>query len=91
MKSPPLHFSQVGRLPQLLSAADRVFDFVVGDLPPPLLDRDGLHLHEHFDAFLFVVRARHAPIATVEQAAHMLRPGQVIGFVLNFAHNRIVR
>ena len=91
MESPPLHFSQVGRLPRLLSAADRVFDFVVADLPPLLPDRDGLHLQEHFDGFLFVVRARHAPIEMVEQAAQMLRPGQVLGFVLNFAHDRVAR
>lgn len=90
MKSPPLHFSEVGRLPRLLGAADRVFDFVIGDLPPLLPDRDGLHLQEHFDGFLFVVRARHAPIETVERAAQMLRPGQVLGFVLNCAHDRIV-
>lgn len=89
MKSPPLHFSEVGRLPRLLSAADRVFDFVVGDLPPLLPDRDGLHLQEHFDGFLFVVRARHAPIDTVARAAHMLRQEQVLGFVLNFAHGRL--
>jgi Mrp family chromosome partitioning ATPase len=90
MKSPPLHFSEVSRLPRLLSAADRVFDFVIGDLPPLLPDRDGLHLQEHFDGFLFVVRARHAAIETIERAAHMLRPGQVLGFVLNFAHDRTV-
>jgi Mrp family chromosome partitioning ATPase len=90
MKSPPLHFSEVGRLPRLLSAADRVFDFVIGDLPPLLPDRHGLHLQEHFDGFLFVVRARHAAIETVERAAQMVRPGHVLGFVLNFAHDRTV-
>ena len=90
MKSPPLHFSEVGRLPRLLSAADRVFDFVIGDLPPLLPDRDGLHLQQHFDGFLFVVRARHAAIETVERAAQMVRPGHVLGFVLNFAHDRTV-
>ena len=69
MKSPPLHFSEVGRLPRLLSAADRVFDFVIGDLPPLLPDRDGLHLQEHFDGFLFVVRARHAAVETIERGS----------------------
>jgi len=89
MKRAPFHASEVARLPRLLSAADRVFDFVIGDLPPLLPDRDGLGLRDHFDGFVFVVRSRHAPLETLQQAAHQLRPESVLGFVLNFEHERM--
>ncbi len=71
------------RLPRLLNAADRVFDFVIGDCPPLLPDADTLLLQDHFDGFVFVVRSRHAPLETVRRAARMLRQGLVLGFVLN--------
>jgi Mrp family chromosome partitioning ATPase len=71
------------RLPRLLNAADRVFDFVIGDCPPLLPDTETLLLQDHFDGFVFVVRSRHAPLETVRRAARMLRQGLVVGFVLN--------
>jgi len=71
------------RLPALLSAADRVFDFVVGDCPPLLPDREGASLRDLFDGFVFVVRSRHAPLETVRRAARLLQPERVVGFVLN--------
>jgi Mrp family chromosome partitioning ATPase len=73
------------RLPRLLSAADRVFDFVIGDLPPLLPDRQGAELRGHFDALVLVVRARHAPLETLQHAAHLLRRERVLGMVLNAA------
>jgi Mrp family chromosome partitioning ATPase len=71
------------RLKHLLSAADRVFDFVVGDCPPLTPDADTLLLQDHFDGFVFVVRSRHAPLESVARAARMLRPELVVGFALN--------
>jgi Mrp family chromosome partitioning ATPase len=81
----------VERLPRLLSAADRVFDFVVGDCPPLLPDGEGLLVQDHFDGFVFVVRSRNAPLDTVKRTAQMLRPGMVVGFVLNGQHDLIPR
>jgi Mrp family chromosome partitioning ATPase len=75
------------RLPRLLSAADRVFDYVVGDCPPVLGSPDGRSLLDHFDALVFVVRSRTAPIETLQRAAHMLRAERCVGLVLN-AHGR---
>ena len=71
------------RLKPLLNAADRVFDFVIGDCPPLTPDAETLLLQDHFDGFVFVVRSRHAPLETVARAARMLRQGLVVGFVLN--------
>jgi len=79
------------RLPRLLSAADRVFDFVVGDCPPLMPDGESLLVQDHFDGFVFVVRSRHAPLDTVRRTARMLRPGMVVGFVLNGQHDLIPR
>jgi Mrp family chromosome partitioning ATPase len=79
----PLEARAANRLPRLLSAADRVFDFVVGDCPPLLPDAEALVLQDHFDGFVFVVRSRHAPLDTVRRTVHMMRPGIVVGFVLN--------
>jgi Mrp family chromosome partitioning ATPase len=81
--------SMATRLPRLLSAADRVFDFVVGDCPPLLPQPEALFLQDHFDGFVFVVRSRHARLETVARAARMLRPGLVAGFVLNAQHDRL--
>jgi Mrp family chromosome partitioning ATPase len=87
----PLERLAAERLPRLLSAADRVFDFVIGDCPPLLPDPEGLFLQDHFDAFVFVVRSRHAPVETVRRAARMLRPELVVGFVLNAQHDWLRR
>jgi Mrp family chromosome partitioning ATPase len=83
LRARPLERLAAERLPRLLSAADRVFDFVVADCPPLLPDAEGLFLQDHLDGFVFVVRARHAPLATLGRAALLLRPGLVLGFVLN--------
>jgi len=71
------------RLPRLLSAADRVFDYVVGDCPPVLAGSEGLALLDHFDALVFVVRSRAAPIETLQRAAHLVRAERCVGLVLN--------
>jgi len=79
----PLEPAAADRLPRLLSAADRVFDYVVADCPPLLPDPDSLPLQDLFDGFVFVVRSRHTPLESVRRAARMLRPGVVVGFALN--------
>ena len=79
----PLEPHAIDRLPSLLNAADRVFDFVVGDCPPLTPDAEALLLQDFFDGFVFVVRSRHAPLESVARAARMLRHGMILGFVLN--------
>ncbi|HUL77500.1 MAG TPA: CpsD/CapB family tyrosine-protein kinase [Vicinamibacteria bacterium] len=71
------------RLPALLSAADRVFDWVVVDCPPLLETSSAAALGALVDGFILVVRSRHAPRETVRQAAGRLPPGQLVGLVLN--------
>ena len=71
------------RLAVLLRAADRVFDFVVADCPPLLEGGGAAGLQEHLDGFVFVVRSRRSPRQTVQQAASLLRPGLIVGLVLN--------
>jgi Mrp family chromosome partitioning ATPase len=87
----PLEPAASERLPRLLNAAERVFDFVIGDCPPLLPDSESLLLQDQFDGFVFVVRSRHAPLETVRRAARMLRPGMVVGFVLNAQRDLIKR
>lgn len=71
------------RLSTLLRATDRVFDYVVADCPPLLEERDDLALPDHLDGFVFVVRSRHAERESIRQAATRLRPGLIVGVVLN--------
>jgi Mrp family chromosome partitioning ATPase len=77
------------RLRQLMRAADRVFDFVVADCPPAAAFRESA-LGDLFDGFVFVVRSRHASRETVRQAARLVPPHQLLGFVLN-AHADLLR
>jgi Mrp family chromosome partitioning ATPase len=71
------------RFAALLSAADRVFDYVVADCPP-LLDGDGdAVLQDHLDGFVLVVRSRHLPRETIRRAADLIRPDRIVGLVLN--------
>jgi Mrp family chromosome partitioning ATPase len=79
------------RLPRLLAAADRVFDFVIADCSPLLPDPDALFLQDHLDGFVLVVRSRHAPRETVARAARMLPPELVVGFVLNAQRDLLKR
>ncbi len=71
------------RLATLLRAADRVFDYVVADCPPLLEGGDATVLQGLLDGFVFVVRSRHAQRETIRRAAALLRPGLMVGVVLN--------
>jgi Mrp family chromosome partitioning ATPase len=71
------------RLAALLRATDRVFDYVVADCPPLLAEAEGVSLQDHLDGFVFVVRSRRAPRETIQRAAALLKPGQIVGLVLN--------
>jgi Mrp family chromosome partitioning ATPase len=71
------------RLATLLRAADRVFDYVVADCPPLLEGRDATVLQGHLDGFVFVVRSRRAQRETIRRAAALVRPGLMVGVVLN--------
>jgi succinoglycan biosynthesis transport protein ExoP len=74
------------RLPILLEAADRVFDYVIVDCPPLLPVADAIVAQDLLDGFVFVVRSRHSPRDTIERAASLLRPGAIAGLVLNAQH-----
>ncbi len=71
------------RLASLLAAADRVFDYVVVDCPPLLPVADAVLVQDLLDGFLFVVRSRHSPRETIQQAYSLLRPESVAGLVMN--------
>lgn len=71
------------RLATLLRAADRVFDYVVADSPPLLEGGDATLLQGHLDGFVFVVRSRNAQRETIRRAATLVRPGLMVGVVLN--------
>jgi len=71
------------RLATLLRAADRVFDYVVADCPPLLEEGDATVLQGHLDGFVFVVRSRYAERESIRRAATRLRPGLIVGVVLN--------
>lgn len=75
------------RLPRLLRAADRVFDYVVLDFPPLLPVADAVVVQDHVDGFVFVVRSRHSPRETIQKAASLLKPGSIAGVVLNGQHD----
>ena len=78
------------RMATMLEAATRSFDYVVLDCPPLMTVADAVLLQDHIDGFVFVVRARHAPREAVQRAASVLKPGAVLGTVLN-GQREIVR
>jgi Mrp family chromosome partitioning ATPase len=71
------------RFARLLEAADRVFDYVIVDCPPLLPVADAVVAQDLLDGFVFVVRSRHSPRETIERAVSLLRPGVIVGVVLN--------
>jgi Mrp family chromosome partitioning ATPase len=75
------------RLPRLLRAADRVFDYVVLDFPPLMPVADAVVVQDNVDGFVFVVRSRHSPRETIQKAAALLKPGSIAGVVLNGQHD----
>jgi Mrp family chromosome partitioning ATPase len=75
------------RLVKLLQAADRVFDFVIVDCPPLLPVADAVVIQDLLDGFVFVVRSRHSPRETIQQAVSLLKPGSIAGLVLNAQHD----
>ena len=79
------------RLAILLRATDRVFDYVVADCPPALEEGDGAALQDHLDGFIFVVRSRRAPRETIQRAAALLKPGLIVGLVLNAQRDLLPR
>ena len=77
------------RMAALLDAARRGFSYVVVDCPPLVPVADAFVLQDHLDGFVFVVRSRHAPRETVVRATSLLKPGAILGIVLN-AHHEII-
>ena len=71
------------RMTTLLEAATRSFAYVVLDCPPLMTVADAVLLQDHLDGFVFVVRARHAPREAVVRATSLLKPGAILGTVLN--------
>jgi succinoglycan biosynthesis transport protein ExoP len=67
----------------LLESADRVFDYVIVDCPPLLPVADAVVIQDLLDGFVFVVRSRHSPRETIQRAISVIRPGLVVGLVLN--------
>ncbi len=75
------------RLAQLFRAVDRVFDYVIVDCPPLLPVADAVVIQDLLEGFVFVVRSRHSPRETIQQAASLLKPGAIVGLVLNAQHS----
>ena len=85
MESPEILSSP--RMTRLFEAADRVFDFVIVDCPPLLPVADAVVIQDLLDGFVFVVRSRHSPRETIQQAVGLIKPGLVAGLVLNGQHD----
>jgi Mrp family chromosome partitioning ATPase len=75
------------RFARLLESADRVFDHVVVDCPPLLPVADAVVIQDLIDGFVFVVRSRHSPRETIQQAVSLLKPSAITGLVLNAHHD----
>jgi protein-tyrosine kinase len=79
----PTELLQSDRLPNVLGALSRHFDWVVIDSAPVIPVTDAVSLARHADATLLVVRAGHTPHQSVTAACTLLGPKHVIGIVLN--------
>ena len=76
------------RLTALLKSADRVFDYAVLDCPPLLAGPEAPGVQERLDGTVFVVRARHTRREAVREAARLLDPERLCGYVLNGRRGR---
>ena len=74
------------RMATLVEAARQQFDVVMLDCAPLAPVADSLAVQDLVDGFLFVVRARHCPRASVVRARNLLRADKIIGTVLNDEH-----
>jgi Mrp family chromosome partitioning ATPase len=74
---------QSDRMRALLDLARASFDAVILDCPPLVPVADSLLLQDLLDGFVFVVRARRAPLETVTTAMAQLKPDRVAAVVLN--------
>lgn len=72
----------------LLKSADRVFDYTVLDCPPLLPGPEVAALQDQTDGLVFVVRTRHTKREAVRQAARLLDPARLCGYVLNGQRSR---
>ncbi|HXK10018.1 MAG TPA: CpsD/CapB family tyrosine-protein kinase [Vicinamibacteria bacterium] len=66
-----------------LRAARAAFDDVIVDVPPLLAVADTVLMQDLMDGFLFVVRSRMTPRAAILDALGRLKPGKVLGVILN--------
>jgi len=71
------------RMDALLKSARGAFDYVVLDAMPLVPVTDATFMQDLVDGFLLVVRYRMASRAAVEQGLAKLRPGRVLGLVMN--------
>jgi Mrp family chromosome partitioning ATPase len=72
------------RMAQLLNTARQAFDAIMVDSPPVFPDADGvLWLQDHTDGFLFVVRARYTPRATIRASLDHLQADRIHGHIFN--------
>jgi len=67
----------------LLRAARAAFDDVIVDVPPLLPVADTVLMQDLVDGFLFVVRSRMTPREAILDALGRLKPGKVLGVILN--------
>lgn len=74
---------QSERMRTLLDLARASFDAVILDCPPLMPVADSLLLQDLLDGFVFVVRARRIPLATITTALGHLKPDRVAAVVLN--------
>ncbi len=77
------------RMTSLIEAAKSAFDYVIVDCPPLTPVADTMMLRDLLDAFIFVVRSRHAPRTAVQRAIDLLTPARLCGVVFN-AHREIL-
>ncbi len=71
------------RMDSLLRRARERFDFVVVDTTPLLPVTDAVLMQDLVDGFLMVVRSRQTPRDAIDEAMAKLRPGRLVGLVLN--------
>jgi len=78
------------RMANLIEAARRSFSYVVLDCPPLMTVADAVLLQDLLDGFLFVIRSRHSSREAVLRAMSLVKPGAILGTVLN-AHHEIIK
>jgi protein-tyrosine kinase len=81
--SGPTELVANGRMEDLITKAEALFDWIIVDSPSAIAVSDACSLSTYCDGVLMVVRSQSTPFPLVRKARNRFREGSLVGVVLN--------